>query len=84
MKISIFSNDKSTAMDEIIIAMFTVVSLMVGVLLIVYKPEFWIISASNSTVFGALCVVIAVIFTPIIAYRLATNTEMNKKATEEK
>lgn len=84
MKVSIFSNDKSTAMDEIVLTLFTMAAMIIGILLIVYKPALWIISANNSVVFGALLVAMAVIFAPIIAYRFATNSEMNKKTAEEK
>lgn len=84
MKVSIFSNDKSTAMDEIILTICVLVAIMIGVLLVVFKPSLWIISSNNSVVFGVLCIVAGVIFIPSILYRFATNSEMKKKSAEEK
>lgn len=81
MKISIFSNDKTTMKDEIIILTIILISLIAGVLLIVFRPSVWIVSSNDSIVFGVMLVMFFVIMLPSILYRFATN---NKTTKEEK
>lgn len=79
MKISIFSNDKTTMKDEIILSIVILTSFILGVLLIVFRPSIWIIRSNDSVVFGALLVMFFVIMLPIIMYRFATNNKTNKE-----
>ena len=73
MKFSLIHNDKSTAKDELLLALFIAVWLVCGILLIAYKPEVWFIDQVASTVFGVLCLLIAFMFVPGLIYRLFTN-----------
>ena len=73
MKFSMFHNDKSTAKDELLLFLFIAVWLVCGILLVVYKPSFFIINQTDSTVFGVLCILIAAMFIPGLIYRLFTN-----------
>lgn len=79
MKLSIFSNDKTTAKDEMILSLFTLACMVLGIMLIVYKPTLWIISASNFVVLGVLLLMIAIMFIPCILYRLSTNHKESNK-----
>ncbi|MBD5547067.1 MAG: hypothetical protein HDQ97_06670 [Lachnospiraceae bacterium] len=73
MKFSLIHNDKSTAKDELFLALFIAFCLVCGILLVVYKPTFWFIGQSDSTVFGVLCLILALMFIPGLIYRLMTN-----------
>ena len=73
MKFSLFKNDKSTAMDELILLLIIVVCLTIGILLIVYKPAFWIIDSSSTTLCGVLITLLGVMYIPGLIYRLFTN-----------
>ncbi|CDA24373.1 unknown [Roseburia sp. CAG:197] len=73
MKFSLFHNDKSTVKDELLLFLFIAFWLVCGILLVVYKPSFFIIDEAESTVFGVLCILIAAMFTPGLVYRLFTN-----------
>lgn len=79
MKLNIFSNDKTTMKDEIILSVFTLICAIVGILLIILKPSFWIISQSIAVNFGVLMLAMGVIFTPCIIWRFLHNTEINKE-----
>lgn len=79
MKHSIFSNDKTTAKDEIIITIFAIICLIIGVMLCITKPSFWIFSSSITTVSGVMLLVIAIMFIPIIIYRLSENYKNTDK-----
>lgn len=79
MKLSIFSNDKTTAKDEIILTLFVLVAVAIGILLVVFRPSFWIIDSNEFVVTGVMLIMIGVILSPSIAYRFMTNTEINKK-----
>ena len=73
MRFSIIKNDKSTALDELLLFLFIVVCAGIGVALIVYKPSFWIITAELTKCFGVVWIVVAVMFIPGLIYRLCTN-----------
>lgn len=66
MKFSLTQNDKSTAMDELILGLMALVCLAIGVLLIVFRPGIWIIESNTMVVAG-------VMFVPCVIYRLLTN-----------
>lgn len=73
MKFSLTQNDKSTAMDEVILGLISVVCLVVGILLIVLKPSLWIISSTSMVVAGVMITLVGVMFVPCVIYRLMTN-----------
>ena len=73
MKFSLTQNDKSTAMDELILGLISIVCLAVGILLIVLKPSVWIISSTSMVVAGVLIALVGVMFVPCVIYRLMTN-----------
>ena len=73
MKFSLLHNDKSTVMDEIFLGMFIIFWIVCGVLLVVYKPSFWIIGSNVTMVFVIICLLVAVMFIPALIYRLMTN-----------
>ncbi|MCR4923365.1 MAG: hypothetical protein K5931_05085 [Lachnospiraceae bacterium] len=73
MKFSLIKNDKSTFWDEVIMGIMILVSLIIGALLILYKPSFWIISQGFSTLIGLLFVIYGIMFIPGLIYRLMTN-----------
>lgn len=73
MKFSLFKNDKNTARDELILFLFILACLIVGIALVVVRPEFWIISSSLSMSFGIVWILIAIMFIPGLIYRLMTN-----------
>lgn len=79
---SIFSNDKSTKKDELVIAIFILLIGVAGVLLVIFTPEFWIIDAASSQMFGVLCVITSVVLIPSLIYRLATNNIETKGKSE--
>lgn len=73
MKNIFTKNDKSTYKDELCLGLITVVALAIGILLIVFRPSFWIISESTSVCTGVLFLLIAVMYFPCIIYRLFDN-----------
>ena len=79
MKLSIFSNDKTTAKDEVVLTLFNLVCLIAGVLLVVFNPSLWLITSNDFIVLGVLFIIIAVMFIPCIIYRFTTNNELNNK-----
>ena len=76
-------NDKTTYKDELCLSLITVVALVIGVLLIIFKPSFWIISESTSMCTGVMFLLIAVMYIPCIIYRLTEN-RINKKTAHDK
>ena len=84
MKFSLFKNDTSTYWDEVILILLVLVDLLIGILLLKFKPNFWIFTESVSACFGILALVIAVMYTPCIIYRLCTNKIEKKKDLDEK
>ncbi len=73
MSFSLFKNDKTTAWDEVILAIIIVVSIAVGILLVVLKPGFWIIGDNGSCMLGVLFILFGVMFIPGLIYRLMDN-----------
>lgn len=78
MSFNLFKNDKSTFVDEIIMAIMIVVTIGIGVLLIKFHPSFWIISESDTIVFGMIVAVFGFMFVPALIYRLFTNDKSGK------
>ena len=73
MKFSLFTNDKSTYWDEIILFLIIIISCTIGILLIIYRPTFWIIDESITVVFGVLVTMFGVMFIPGAIYRVFHN-----------
>lgn len=73
MKFNVFNNDKSTYWDEVFLALIVMVSVGSGIALIITKPAFLFIDGNNTTVFGALLVLIGAMFLPGLIYRLFHN-----------
>lgn len=76
MKNFLFKNDKSTIRDELLLLLFILACIGVGVLLIIFAPADWFISAAGFKMFGVLWILVGVMFIPGLIYRLFTN---NKK-----
>lgn len=73
MKFNLVKNDETTVVDEIILAIIIVVCIAAGVLLIVFRPCFWIFEQSAIVIIGILFVLFGVMFIPSLIYRLVTN-----------
>lgn len=80
MKFSLIKNDKSTFVDEIIMAIMIIITITVGVLLIKFHPAFWMIGENDTIVFGMLIAVFGVMFIPALIYRLFTNEKSGKES----
>lgn len=78
MKFSFVKNDTTTYWDEIGLILITLVAFAIGVLLVVFRPSFWIISESTSVCFGVLAILLGVMYTPCIIYRFFEN-KIDKK-----
>lgn len=68
----IFSNDKTTAKDEVVLMIFVAICFILGVVGVVWQYN------TSTTVFGVLCIVIGVMFIPSIVWRLHENYKTNK------
>jgi hypothetical protein len=73
MKFSVTENDKSTAMDELILTIISIVCLAIGILLAVLRPTVWVINESMVVVAGVMFILVGVMFIPCVIYRLFTN-----------
>lgn len=82
MKFSLLKNDKSTVKDEVILGLMIVLSLIVGILLIVFRPSFWMIGSNITVVTGVIIVAFGIMFVPSLIYRLRTNDKMKKQSAE--
>lgn len=68
----IFSNDKTTAKDELVLMIFVAICLIIGVVEVIWQYN------TSTTVLGVLCIVTGVMFIPIIVWRLHENYKTNK------
>lgn len=68
----IFSNDKTTAKDEVVLMIFVAICLIIGIVGVICQYN------TSITVFGVLCIVIGVMFIPSIVWRLHENYKTNK------
>lgn len=78
MKFSLVKNDKTTIMDEVILAVIIVVCMAIGIFLMVMKPTVWIVDSNIMVVIGAMAVIFGVMFIPCLIYRLMTNDKKDK------
>ena len=75
MKFSLLKNDKSTYWDEVWLGVITFISLIGGILLIIFRPSFWIITGEFSMGIGIAAVLLGVMFIPCIIFRLNNNDQ---------
>lgn len=73
MKLNPIKNDKSTAGDEIVFSIITLLILAAGIALIVLKPSAGIITEALSVDFGIILIILSIMYIPCIIYRLLTN-----------
>lgn len=73
MRFSFFKNDKSTALDELILFAFIVDCLGVGIALVATAPSFWIIGSAMTKTFGVLWILTVIMFISGLIYCLLTN-----------
>lgn len=78
MKFSIVKNDKSTFWDEVILGLISLGCMVIGILLIVFKPSFWIIDSNSFVVTGAMIAILGFMFLLCLIYRLMTNDKASK------
>lgn len=79
MKFSLLQNDKSTAKDELLLALFIIGCILIGILIFVWAPGFWIISKRMVKTLGVLWIMLGVIFIPALIYRLMTNDKKEEE-----
>lgn len=68
----IFSNDKITAKDEVVLMIFVAICILIGIVGVICQYN------TSTTVFGVLCIVTGVMFIPSIVWRLHENYKTNK------
>lgn len=73
MKLSLFTNDRTTVKDEIILSIMVLILLAIGITLIATRPSFWIIEQHHTIVFGVLLTLAGVMYIPGLIYRFMTN-----------
>ena len=69
MKSFAFKDDKSAFKDRIMLSIISLMSLVAGILLVVYKPSFWIVSSGFSSGLGIVAIVFAIMLIPGTIYR---------------
>lgn len=74
----LFSNDKTTCKDEIILTIITSIVFIVGILAIILRDVFGKFSSIVCTS-GVVMLVFVVMMSVVIGYRFATNYTDNKK-----
>lgn len=79
MRFSLLKNDKSTFVDEVILGVIVMISVIIGGLLIKLHPTFWIIDKNDVIVFGVIIVIFGFMFVPALVYRLCTNDSVDTK-----
>ena len=75
MKVSLFKDDKTTHKDEVVLSVITVICMAAGILLVIYKPAFWIISGTLTAGFGVAAILFAVMLIPCIIYRFVSGRQ---------
>lgn len=70
MKFSFIKNNTASYWDEVGLGLITLVALIVGIWLIVFRPSFWIISENTSVCFGVISIMLAIMYIPCIIYRI--------------
>ena len=68
----IFSNDKATAKDEVVLMIFVAICILIGVVGVIWQYN------TPTTVFAVLCIVTGIMFIPSIVWRLHENYKTNK------
>lgn len=72
VKLSIFSNDKTIAKDDVVLALIALISLLFGVLLVIFTPSLWLITSNDFIVLGVILIMLAIMFAPCIIYKFTT------------
>ena len=70
MKFSMIKNDKSTFWDEVILGLISFGCMTIGILLIVFKPSWWIIDSNWFVIIGVMIAIFGFMFFPCLIYRL--------------
>ena len=78
MKLSLFRDDKSTHKDEIVLSVILIACLAAGILLMVFKPSFWIVSGVTTAEVGVVLILFAVMFIPSVIYRFLPDKQKTK------
>lgn len=73
MKFKLFSNDRSTVKDELLLLGFILLCLSVGSVLLILRPSFWCLDQFVSLGLGMLLTLTGILFIPGLIYRLMTN-----------
>lgn len=74
----LFSNDKTTCKDEIILTIITSIAFIVGILAIILRDMFGKFSSIVCTS-GVVMLVFVMMMSIVIGYRFATNYRDNKR-----
>ena len=77
----LFSNDKTTCKDEIILTIITSIILILGILAIILRDMFGTFSTIVCTS-GVVMLVFVMMMSVVIGYRFATNYTDNKKGNK--
>lgn len=73
MQLNPIKNDKSTAKDELIFSIITLIVIALGVAMIIYRPTLGILDSTITLSFGIILVLLGIMYIPCIIYRLSTN-----------
>lgn len=68
MKISIMKNNKTTFWDEVVLGLISFGCMIVGGLLIAFRPSIWIIDSNLFVVMGALIIILGVFLQPLLPF----------------
>lgn len=63
------NNNLNSSHDMIWLCLITIAALAAGILLIVLRPSFWIVSEMMSVCIGVLFLLLAVMYIPFIIHR---------------
>lgn len=77
----LFSNDKTTCKDEIILTIITSIVFILGILAIILRDMFGTFSTIVCTS-GVVMLVFVMMMSVVIGYRFATNYTDNKKGNK--
>ena len=66
-------NNKKTRKDEMALAIIAVFFMIIGILLVVYKPTIWVVSVGVSVTAGVLCVLFGIFMSICCLVRLSQN-----------
>ena len=73
MKFSFTENDRSTAMDEVIILVFIIACIAAGLALFITGPGLWVIKPVVFRIFGLCLIAAGILIIPSLITRLKEN-----------